>query len=79
MDPNAYNQFTETLVGNLNRDERVLGLVAVGSMAATHHQPDEWSDHDFLRRALNEALLLETPQAALAFARACRARIAPDK
>jgi hypothetical protein len=25
----------------------VLGLVAVGSMAARDYEPDEWSDHDF--------------------------------
>ena len=25
----------------------VLGLVLLGSTAATTHQPDEWSDHDF--------------------------------
>src|SRR4051794_23878352 len=29
-------------------DERVVGLVAVGSMADRDYAPDEWSDHDFL-------------------------------
>lgn len=48
MDTKTYNAFTDSLVEELNRDERVLGLVAVGSMADTHNQPDEWSDHDFL-------------------------------
>jgi Streptomycin adenylyltransferase len=28
-------------------DERVLGLVALGSMARQDTQPDRWSDHDF--------------------------------
>lgn len=32
----------------MSADERVLGLVAVGSMAAVDYVPDEWSDHDFL-------------------------------
>ena len=48
MDINTYNIFTQSLFANLRRDHRVLGLVAVGSMAGTLTQPDEWSDHDFL-------------------------------
>lgn len=48
MDLATYKAFTLPLVKNLSRDERVLGLVAVGSMAATAIQPDKWSDHDFL-------------------------------
>ena len=32
----------------LRQDTHILGLVAVGSMAATATQPDRWSDHDFL-------------------------------
>lgn len=31
----------------MRSDERVLGLVAVGSMASIDYAPDEWSDHDF--------------------------------
>ncbi len=48
MDSKTYWAFTDSLVKNLSGDSRVLGLVAVGSMASTHNQPDEWSDHDFL-------------------------------
>ncbi len=47
MNPDAYQQFTEQLRKNLEKDDRVVGLVAFGSMAQTDHQPDEWSDHDF--------------------------------
>lgn len=42
-----YDAFTEALRAGLERDERVVGLVALGSMAARDYQPDEWSDHDF--------------------------------
>lgn len=48
MESSAYAHFTQQLVANLERDPRVLGLVAAGSMAGTHQQPDQWSDHDFL-------------------------------
>jgi hypothetical protein len=61
MHLDAYNQFTQGLVDNLSANERVLGLVAVGSMAATHHQPDAWSDHDFL--------IVTTPEPRNIFAR----------
>lgn len=47
MNLTQYNQFTETLRQKLDDDARVLGLVAVGSMAQQDYQPDEWSDHDF--------------------------------
>lgn len=47
MTPEQYHAFTEQLKQNLENDSRVIGLVAAGSMAQTHHQPDEWSDHDF--------------------------------
>lgn len=47
MNQNAYHQFTESLIANLAADERVLGLVAMGSMARQDYQPDQWSDHDF--------------------------------
>jgi hypothetical protein len=43
VDRAAYDAFTDALVASLR--DRVLGLVAVGSMAG---DPDEWSDHDFL-------------------------------
>ena len=42
-----YNQFTEELRLKLAGDDRVLALVALGSMAAQDYQPDQWSDHDF--------------------------------
>ncbi|MBK8901674.1 MAG: hypothetical protein IPM53_10860 [Anaerolineaceae bacterium] len=42
-----YNHFTEELRLKLAGDDRVLALVAVGSMTQQDYQPDEWSDHDF--------------------------------
>lgn len=48
MNLTQYNQFTEELRLKLAGDDRVLALVAVGSMAQQDYQPDEWSDHDFL-------------------------------
>jgi hypothetical protein len=42
-----YRAFTDTLRRNLEADPRVLGLIAVGSMAQREIGPDEWSDHDF--------------------------------
>jgi hypothetical protein len=47
MDLLSYNAFTEQLTANLKAYPRVLGLVALGSMAQTRRQPDAWSDHDF--------------------------------
>ena len=47
MRPDDYDAFTRELVHGLAGDDRVLGLVAVGSMAARDYRPDEWSDHDF--------------------------------
>lgn len=47
MTPDEYQKFTQRLTANLEADERVLGLVALGSMAARDYQPDRWSDHDF--------------------------------
>ena len=47
MRPPDYEAFTDELAARLAVEERVLGLVAVGSMAARDYQPDEWSDHDF--------------------------------
>lgn len=48
MDPVSYEVFTQQLTQNLEQDARVLGLVAVGSMAGSPNPPDRWSDHDFL-------------------------------
>ena len=47
MDAEAYERFTRRLTESLAADERVLGLVALGSMAAQDTKPDRWSDHDF--------------------------------
>lgn len=47
MDPEAYERFSRDLERNLEADPRVLGLVAVGSMARRGSFPDRWSDHDF--------------------------------
>ena len=47
MEPPDIEAFTEGLVATLTADGRVLGLVALGSMAATDRSPDVWSDHDF--------------------------------
>jgi len=42
-----FRAFTSALVDRAAADERVVGLVAVGSMAERDYAPDEWSDHDF--------------------------------
>ena len=47
MNRQEYHAFTYQLQAVLQADERVMGLVAVGSMADISHAPDEWSDHDF--------------------------------
>lgn len=44
MDPAAYDALTVALAESLAADERVLGLVLLGSSAAG---ADRWSDHDF--------------------------------
>jgi hypothetical protein len=47
MNASDYRAFTQALVDCLQGDLRVIGLVALGSMAGQDYQPDEWSDHDF--------------------------------
>jgi hypothetical protein len=47
MDAEAYERFTKRLEQSLTTDERVLGLIALGSMASQDTLPDRWSDHDF--------------------------------
>jgi len=47
VDAAAYHHLTGRLHERLAADGRVLGLVALGSMAAQDTQPDRWSDHDF--------------------------------
>jgi hypothetical protein len=47
MEAAEYRAWTESLVDALGRDDRVIGLVALGSMADRDYGPDRWSDHDF--------------------------------
>jgi len=47
MQPDEYHAFTATLTETLARDLRVVGLIALGSMAEQDYAPDRWSDHDF--------------------------------
>jgi hypothetical protein len=47
VESDDYRAFTAELRARLAGDERVVGLVAVGSMAARDYEPDAWSDHDF--------------------------------
>ena len=47
MDLELYRSFTQRLHARLESDARVLGLIAVGSMAELGRMPDAWSDHDF--------------------------------
>jgi hypothetical protein len=42
-----YRSFTDSLARGLSEDARVVGLVALGSMAEQDYAPDRWSDHDF--------------------------------
>lgn len=47
MQIDAYHAFTQQLTDRLQADERVVGLVLLGSTADASHQPDVFSDHDF--------------------------------
>lgn len=47
MTPENYQKFMDILKQQLEAYDRVLGLIAVGSMAGQDYEPDEWSDHDF--------------------------------
>ncbi len=47
MQLDQYHAFTATLTETLAADPRVVGLIALGSMAARDYPPDRWSDHDF--------------------------------
>jgi hypothetical protein len=55
MDVADHQRFTDDLIARLRADDRVIGLVALGSMAATERAPDEWSDHDFWVVTINGA------------------------
>ena len=46
MDSAAHGRFTDQLLTRLASDSRVLGLIALGSMADPSYR-DQWSDHDF--------------------------------
>lgn len=47
MTPKQYQHFSQQLQKSCAEDDRIIGLVAVGSMAQQDYQPDRWSDHDF--------------------------------
>lgn len=47
MQLEQYRAFTTTLTETLRHDPRVVGLIALGSMAEQDYAPDRWSDHDF--------------------------------
>jgi hypothetical protein len=47
MQLDQYRAFSATLTETLARDPRVVGLIALGSMAEQDYVPDQWSDHDF--------------------------------
>jgi hypothetical protein len=47
LQADAYHALSAALCNNLAADTRVLGLVALGSMANRDYAPDRWSDHDF--------------------------------
>lgn len=47
MTPEQYDQFTQALLRSVTERTEVIGLVALGSMAAQDYAPDAWSDHDF--------------------------------
>ena len=55
MERNDFHQFGNDLTTVLRSDDRVIGLIALGSMAATDQTPEEWSDHDFWIVAKNGA------------------------
>lgn len=55
-----YHAFTAALVRNLEADPRILGIVALGSMAEHNRLPDRWSDHDFFVITEAAAELRET-------------------
>lgn len=47
MQTDTYHAFTDQLTADLQNDDRVQGLVLLGSTADQSHPPDQWSDHDF--------------------------------
>ena len=47
MEPEAFRGWTARLSEGLQVDNRVIGLVMLGSSADVGRVPDQWSDHDF--------------------------------
>ncbi len=47
MNSEKYHQFTQQLTTLCQADVRIVGLIALGSMANQDYAPDKWSDHDF--------------------------------
>jgi catechol 2,3-dioxygenase-like lactoylglutathione lyase family enzyme len=46
MDSTAYQLWLDRLLDRVTADPGIIGLVALGSTAATALAPDQWSDHD---------------------------------
>ncbi len=46
MELAQYEHYIERLIGDLGADDRVVGLIGLGSTARNARQPDRWSDHD---------------------------------
>jgi hypothetical protein len=46
MESAAFQRYLDRLVGSLGEDERVIGVVGLGSTAQEGRLPDTWSDHD---------------------------------
>jgi hypothetical protein len=47
VEPSDYAAWSQALVEAVAADPRVVGVVALGSMAGRDYGPDRWSDHDF--------------------------------
>lgn len=46
MTPDRFPEFTRSVADRAGTRSEVVGVVALGSTAATVRQPDQWSDHD---------------------------------
>lgn len=46
MEAERYQSFLDTIVSSAEADERIVGVVVLGSGAGVVRQPDEFSDHD---------------------------------
>jgi len=55
-----YHAFTERLAATLTADPKILGLVALGSMAERGRVPDRFSDHDFFVITLDAEAMRST-------------------